>query len=83
LALAKKHNFALLLPQQSLSNNIKRCFNWYSADYFTRDLAGGAMASGMLANYPALFTGGGYSFSLRRGFNDWHFVYEKRSFTNC
>lgn len=84
--LAKKHNFALLLPQQGLSNNIKRCFNWYSADDFTRDSgesdsiknmisqlkgqlgskkvyiiglsAGGAMASGMLANYPALFTGG-------------------------
>ncbi|MBL4764635.1 MAG: PHB depolymerase family esterase [Colwellia sp.] len=84
--LAKKHNFALLLPQQGLSNNIKRCFNWYSADDFTRDVGetlsiknmitslqaqlgskevyivglsgGGAMASGMLANYPALFTGG-------------------------
>lgn len=84
--LAKKHNFALLLPQQGLSNNIKRCFNWYSADDFTRDAgetlsiknmvdhlkaqlsskevyiiglsAGGAMASGMLANYPSLFTGG-------------------------
>lgn len=84
--LAKKHSFALLLPQQGLSNNIKRCFNWYSAGDFTRDSgeslsiknmishlktqlgseevyiiglsAGGAMASGMLANYPALFTGG-------------------------
>lgn len=84
--LAKKHNFALLLPQQALSNNIKRCFNWYSPDDSTRDKgetlsiknmvshlktqlksqqvyiiglsAGGAMASGMLANYPELFTGG-------------------------
>jgi poly(hydroxyalkanoate) depolymerase family esterase len=84
--LAKKHNFALLLPQQGLSNNIKRCFNWYSADDFTKGLgetssiknminhlkaqlgskdvyilglsAGGAMASGMLANYPELFTAG-------------------------
>ena len=84
--LAKKHNFALLLPQQALSNNIKRCFNWYSPDDSTRDTgetlsiknmvghlkvqlnsqqvyiiglsAGGAMASGMLANYPELFTGG-------------------------
>jgi poly(hydroxyalkanoate) depolymerase family esterase len=84
--LAKKHNFALLLPQQSLSNNIKRCFNWYSADDFTRDSGetltiknmisrlqtqlgsedvyiiglsgGGAMASGLLANYPTLFKGG-------------------------
>ncbi len=35
--LAKKHSFALLLPQQGLRNNIKRCFNWYSADDFTRD----------------------------------------------
>lgn len=84
--LAKKHNFALLLPQQALRNNIKRCFNWYSPDDFTRGVgetlsiknmvshlktqlksqrvyiiglsAGGAMASGMLANYPELFTGG-------------------------
>jgi len=84
--LAKIHNFALLLPQQVLSNNIKRCFNWYSADDFTRDAgemlsiknmithskkqlgskdvyiiglsAGGAMASGLLANYPSLFTAG-------------------------
>lgn len=84
--LARKHNFAFLLPQQGLSNNIKSCFNWYSADDFTRDSgetlsiknmirqlkaqlgskevyiiglsAGGAMASGMLANYPGLFTGG-------------------------
>ncbi|MBL4900302.1 MAG: PHB depolymerase family esterase [Colwellia sp.] len=85
-SLAKKHNFALLLPQQGLSNNIQGCFNWYSADDSTRDSgeslsiknmishlqgqlgskkiyiiglsAGGAMASGMLANYPALFAGG-------------------------
>jgi len=84
--LAKKHNFALLLPQQGLNNNIKRCFNWYSADDFTRGSGetlsiknmithlkaqlgskevyiiglsgGGAMASGMLANYPSLFTAG-------------------------
>jgi poly(hydroxyalkanoate) depolymerase family esterase len=86
LGLAQKHNFAVLLPQQALSNNIKRCFNWYSPDDSTRDTgetlsiknmvghlktqlnsqevyiiglsAGGAMASGMLANYPTLFTGG-------------------------
>ncbi len=86
LGLAQKHNFAVLLPQQVLSNNIKRCFNWYSPDDSTRDTgetlsiknmvahlkaqlnsqevyiiglsAGGAMASGMLANYPELFTGG-------------------------
>lgn len=38
LGLAKKHNFALLLPQQSLKNNIKRCFNWYSNADFTKDV---------------------------------------------
>jgi len=37
LGLAKQHNFALLIPQQSLKNNIMRCFNWYSAGDFTRD----------------------------------------------
>lgn len=37
LGLAKQHNFALLLPQQDVSNNIKRCFNWYSAEDFTKD----------------------------------------------
>lgn len=86
LGLAKQHNFALLLPQQGLTNNIKRCFNWYSADDYTKDQgetlsiknmvstlkqklasenvyiiglsAGGAMASGLLVNYPELFTAG-------------------------
>lgn len=37
LGLAKQYNFALLLPQQGLTNNIKRCFNWYSADDYTKD----------------------------------------------
>lgn len=36
LGLAKKHGFALLLPQQALTNNIKRCFNWYSSDDFSK-----------------------------------------------
>ncbi len=30
LALAKQHNFALLMPQQNQNNNIKNCFNWFS-----------------------------------------------------
>ena len=30
LALAKAHNFTLLLPQQNQNNNIKSCFNWFS-----------------------------------------------------
>jgi len=37
LGLAKQHNFALLLPQQGLTNNIKHCFNWYSADDYTKN----------------------------------------------
>jgi len=37
LGLAKQHNFALLLPQQGLMNNIKHCFNWYSADDYSKD----------------------------------------------
>jgi len=37
LGLAKQHHFSLLVPQQSLSNNIKRCFNWYSSDDYHKD----------------------------------------------
>lgn len=37
LGLAKLHKFALLMPQQEVSNNIKRCFNWYSAEDFTKN----------------------------------------------
>ncbi len=37
LGLAKKHDFALLIPQQSFRNNIKRCFNWYSSDDYAKD----------------------------------------------
>ena len=86
LGLAKQHKFVLLMPQQDLGNNIKRCFNWYSAEDFTKGKgetlsiknmittlkqklasdsvyiiglsAGGAMASGLLVNYPELFTAG-------------------------
>lgn len=35
--LAQSHNFALLLPQQSKSNNIKQCFNWFSTPDTARD----------------------------------------------
>ncbi|WNC72249.1 PHB depolymerase family esterase [Thalassotalea psychrophila] len=30
LGLAKKHQFNLLIPQQSKNNNIQSCFNWFS-----------------------------------------------------
>lgn len=38
LGLAKKHQFALLIPQQNLNNNIKRCFNWYSAEDYGKNV---------------------------------------------
>ncbi|WP_440874900.1 extracellular catalytic domain type 1 short-chain-length polyhydroxyalkanoate depolymerase [Thalassotalea sp. PLHSN55] len=37
LDLAKQHNFALLVPQQKQSNNIKNCFNWFSAQDTNKD----------------------------------------------
>ena len=36
LGLATQQQFALLMPQQGLENNIKRCFNWYSAADYTK-----------------------------------------------
>jgi len=37
LGLAKQKEFALLMPQQRLTNNIKRCFNWYAADDYSKN----------------------------------------------
>jgi poly(hydroxyalkanoate) depolymerase family esterase len=37
LALAKQHNFTLLLPQQSPKNNVKSCFNWFSEQDTAKD----------------------------------------------
>ena len=37
LGLAQQYKFVLLMPQQGLTNNIKRCFNWYSPDDYTKD----------------------------------------------
>ncbi len=37
LGLAKKHNFALLMPQQNVINNAHLCFNWHAADDYTKD----------------------------------------------
>ena len=36
-SLAEQYQFALLLPQQGLTNNIKRCFNWYSNEDYTKN----------------------------------------------
>lgn len=37
LGLAESHNFTLLVPQQSESNNIKTCFNWFSPQDTEKD----------------------------------------------
>lgn len=37
IALAKQHNFTLLLPQQSGKNNVKSCFNWFSEQDIGKD----------------------------------------------
>lgn len=37
LGLAEQKNFTLLMPQQGLTNNVKRCFNWYSEEDFTKN----------------------------------------------
>ena len=37
VALAKQHKFILLIPQQSKKNNVKSCFNWFSALDTTKD----------------------------------------------
>jgi len=49
LGLAKKHQFSLLLPQQGLTNNIKRCFNWYSDDDYTKDKGESLSIKNMIA----------------------------------
>lgn len=37
VALAKQHDFTLLLPQQSQKNNVKSCFNWFSEQDIAKD----------------------------------------------
>jgi len=37
VALAKQHNFTLLIPQQSNKNNVKSCFNWFSEQDISKD----------------------------------------------
>ncbi|MCW8831790.1 MAG: PHB depolymerase family esterase [Colwellia sp.] len=56
LGLAKKHQFALLLPQQALSNNIKRCFNWYSTDDYSRDKGESLSLKNMIATVKQQFS---------------------------
>lgn len=49
LGLAKTHKFALLVPQQSLFNNMKRCFNWYSDDDYSKDVGENLSIKNMIA----------------------------------
>ncbi len=35
--LAKQYGFALLIPEQRLSNNVNGCFNWFNPEDTTRD----------------------------------------------
>ncbi len=37
IALARKKQFSLLIPQQSQANNIKGCFNWFSTQDIDKD----------------------------------------------
>ncbi|MDN3653137.1 PHB depolymerase family esterase [Thalassotalea ponticola] len=37
VALAQRYNFNLLLPQQSTSNNVQGCFNWFSPADTSKD----------------------------------------------
>ncbi|MBC7456627.1 MAG: PHB depolymerase family esterase [Massilia sp.] len=37
IALADKHRFALLLPEQQLANNSSKCFNWFLPAHNARD----------------------------------------------
>jgi len=41
--LADRHRFALLFPEQTFSNNVNRCFNWFKPADIARD--GGELAS--------------------------------------
>ncbi len=48
LGLAKKHQFAVLIPQQNSNNNIKRCFNWYSDKDFMKNKGEGLSIKNMI-----------------------------------
>ena len=37
VALAKQHDFTLLIPQQNNKNNVKSCFNWFSDQDISKD----------------------------------------------
>lgn len=55
-ALAERHGFALLLPEQVRSNNSHGCFNWFQPEDTARDLGEAAsvsqMITAMLAQLP-------------------------------
>eukprot|EP01037_Dinobryon_pediforme_P023950 gene23950-25562_t len=65
VALANHYKVALVLPEQTSSNNHGRCFNWFLRDdllqsdrkriFVTGFSAGGGMAAALIAAYPAMF----------------------------
>lgn len=49
LALAQQKQFSLLIPQQSESNNIKGCFNWFSKQDIEKDQGESLSIKNMIA----------------------------------
>ena len=48
--LAKHYGFALLMPEQQMSNNANSCFNWFSPEDTTRDSGEAASIREMIAH---------------------------------
>jgi len=56
LALAQQQGFGVLIPQQALTNNIKRCFNWYSDDDYRQDSGESLSIKNMISTLAQQFT---------------------------
>ncbi len=64
IALADRHRFAVLLPQQQSANNLNRCFNWFQATDTTRGQGEVASIAQMITKMP---TGPTYATGLSAG----------------
>jgi poly(hydroxyalkanoate) depolymerase family esterase len=53
--LAKRYGFALLMPEQQLSNNPRSCFNWFNPEDTTRDSGEACSIRQMIARISADF----------------------------
>lgn len=49
LSLAERHGFAVLAPEQRVSNNPNRCFNWFQPEDIARDCGEAASIRDMVA----------------------------------